>query len=91
MAHCSCLTLQGARFTVSEAGRQRVLREHRKNVHAFVTGTLVAYRAAVVPGAVGVTYNPYAAPTFFRVLGTEMVLAADVAWLDHHCHVWIPG
>lgn len=34
--------VRDARFTVSEAGRQRVLRERKKNVHAFVVGELEA-------------------------------------------------
>ncbi len=33
------LWLQGVDFKVSEAGRQRVLREKRKNVHAYCTTT----------------------------------------------------
>lgn len=36
--------LANARFLVSEAGRQRVLRDKRKNVHAFVVGDLLAAR-----------------------------------------------
>jgi hypothetical protein len=33
--------LRDAKFIVSESGRQRVLREKQKNVHAFVEGDLV--------------------------------------------------
>jgi len=32
---------------VSQAGRERVLREGRKNVHAFACGRLLEYRGAV--------------------------------------------
>lgn len=38
VAHLDCLTLRNAKFKVSEAGRQRVLREKKKNVHAGVQG-----------------------------------------------------
>lgn len=35
------VVLRNASFRVSESGRQRVLREKRKNVHAYVVGELV--------------------------------------------------
>src|SRR5258708_30255532 len=67
------------KFVVREKGRQRVIKEKRKNVHAFVVGYLVnpAYTPKdTTPGAMGidengrdlparVMYNPYAAGYFF--------------------------
>lgn len=60
--HRETLTLIDCTFKVSEAGRQRVLREKRKNVHAGILGTLTD----TIPDMVGeVTYyNPYLQPTF---------------------------
>jgi hypothetical protein len=58
------LVLTEARFIVSERGRQRVLRDRRKNVHAFVEG----YLAPQVPRGRkwrAVSYNPYKAGHFF--------------------------
>jgi hypothetical protein len=58
-------------FVVSEASRQRVLREQRKNVHGFCRGVLEdAFNAAVDINALPsnhrvVTYNPYRAGYFF--------------------------
>jgi hypothetical protein len=49
VAHATHWQVDGARFKVSEAGRQRVLREKRKNVHAGVVGTLVALVPAETP------------------------------------------
>ena len=46
VAHADKVVLQDATFKVSEAGRQRVLKERRKNVHAGVVGVLVAHRGA---------------------------------------------
>lgn len=40
--HCSDVILQGAKPRVSEKGRQRVLRDKCKNVHAYIEGYLVA-------------------------------------------------
>jgi hypothetical protein len=38
VAHADSLHLYHCKFHVSEAGRQRVLREKKKNVHAWVSG-----------------------------------------------------
>jgi hypothetical protein len=40
IGHADKVLLREARFTVSQAGRQRVLEEGRKNVHAFACGEL---------------------------------------------------
>lgn len=40
--HATKLLLRDVKLVVREAGRQRVLKERRKNVHAFVRGTLTA-------------------------------------------------
>jgi len=47
LAHCDEVTLAGVAFKVSQAGRERVLREKRKNVHALVCGKLLEYKGAV--------------------------------------------
>lgn len=62
VAHVSEVNLTDVTFVVSEAGRQRVLREHRKNVHAYVRGTITD----AVPRGLGVPvrYNPYKGPDF---------------------------
>lgn len=57
VAHLDRLVLDDCAFKVSEAGRQRVLREKRKNVHAGVVGTLTDDQADFA--GVAVTYNPY--------------------------------
>ena len=41
IAHAESVELVNVVFKVSEKGRQRVLREQRKNVHAFAIGELV--------------------------------------------------
>jgi len=42
VAHCSRIMVENAEFVVSERGRQRVIEERRKNVHAFIRGRVVA-------------------------------------------------
>lgn len=57
IGHTECFTVLDAEFKVSEAGRQRVLREKRKNVHAGVVGQLVGRTGHYLDKSV--TYNPY--------------------------------
>jgi hypothetical protein len=44
LGHASAIDLQEANFIVREAGRQQVIREQRKNVHAFVRGKVIDVR-----------------------------------------------
>ncbi len=46
--HANVVSLSGVTFRVSEAGRQRVIRTHRKNVHAFACGELAGMWGASV-------------------------------------------
>ena len=68
IAHTHDIELLAPRFKVSEAGRQRVLRERQKNVHAGVVGW---YNSAVNVAKIGdayattnVRYNPYVYSSF---------------------------
>jgi hypothetical protein len=49
--------LENVEFLVSEKGRQRVLAEKVKNVHAYVVGDLIA--DCDFEHYIPVTYNPY--------------------------------
>lgn len=60
IAHIPEIHLTDVKFHVNEGGRQRVIKEKRKNVHAFVIGT-VAQQPHPDPGQ-HVTYNPYMHP-----------------------------
>ena len=66
--HAQNVTLSDCTFKVSEAGRQRVLREKRKNVHAGVVGQLgrINIPLSYMPQMTAVTYNPYKYETFVR-------------------------
>ena len=72
IAHRDTVVLDGCKLMVSEAGRQRVLREKRKNVHAGVSGTWINYCTNRANNAfdfismIGrqVTYNPYKYDSF---------------------------
>ena len=67
--HTQAVTLTNAHGKVSEVGRQRVIREQRKNVHAGIVGQLdLACVAKDFDNAldewVEYTYNPYKFSTF---------------------------
>jgi hypothetical protein len=57
---------------VSEAGRQRVLRERSKNVHAGIVGTVRSPQFGVAEGVAyagdRVTYNPYKYESFVHTV-----------------------
>jgi hypothetical protein len=61
-SHQESINLMDVSFKVSEAGRQRVIAKKRKNVHAFIVGTLVH---DLPPTENPVTYNPYRAGHFY--------------------------
>lgn len=62
--HVDEICLQNVRFKVSEAGRQRVLREKRKNVHAYVIGEEIPFVPKSYCWQDTVVYNPYKYETF---------------------------
>jgi hypothetical protein len=65
--HANDLTLAWCDFKVSQAGRQRVLREQKKNVHAGVVGYLTECGEIATDGIdldVPITYNPYKYDSF---------------------------
>jgi hypothetical protein len=74
--HTTSLVLENPMFCVSEAGRQRVLREGRKNVHAKVIGKRVpanGWRRELCN--IRVRYNPYRDKTFVSEGGVKVTQA----------------
>tara|TARA_Y100001970_G_scaffold10625_1_gene12519 strand:- start:437 stop:841 length:405 start_codon:yes stop_codon:yes gene_type:complete len=61
--HHTEVCLKDVRYLVQPAGRAKVLKERRKNVHAFLTGYMVD-RVPVPLISFDVTYNPYKHETF---------------------------
>lgn len=41
--HCRNLILTSCKFHVREGGRQRVIKQRKKNVHAYIEGELIFY------------------------------------------------
>lgn len=84
--HKKHVIIRQPRFIVSEAGRQRVLKEKQKNVHAVVRGELVegedffeTFKNLPLERLVSVTYNPYVHTTFIDQLTRLPVYSLDTA------------
>lgn len=67
--HCAQISLSNVVFKVSAAGRNRVLQEGRKNVHAWCIGTLQSLsepEGFSYQTAKQVTYDPYKYGFFYQ-------------------------
>lgn len=79
VAHRNKVVLDNVTFKVSEAGRQRVLKEQRKNVHAGVVGNWdersydhVTIDQHIMLGS-AITYNPYKYDSFVHKHGEHRI------------------
>lgn len=67
VAHFDSLTLCDVAFVISEAGRMRVLKEKRKNVHAYAQGYLVSIEpTSMQQQSEFITYDPYKCGFFYK-------------------------
>jgi hypothetical protein len=82
VGHESYLTLADVEFKVSEAGRQRVIRERSKNVHAFVVGTLIPFVNQNTNSEV--SYNPYKSSQFFVKTTGEPITHSEFVILKNN-------
>lgn len=89
IAHESLIVLTDAKFKVSEAGRQRVLREKRKNVHAVIEGTWVEPGSIDMSGPnLVVLYNPYKFSTFVADATKQPVHTAPIVEIGLAVLAW---
>lgn len=79
--HPTRLTLWNVTFAVQPAGREKVRREGRKNVHAFVRGELADPGLRFMEPPVRVSYNPYENDTFVDKATGAPVETAEAALL----------
>jgi hypothetical protein len=93
--HYWYVALKDVSFAVQPAGRAKVLRERKKNVHAFVRGDKVLGMLTTQPfdpvpsvkemreslAYREVTYNPYKYETFVYKDTEQPVHKAEVAWV----------
>ena len=86
--HAQEVTLTDARFHVQQAGRERVLKQKRKNVHAYVSGKLKeSFWFTQAPKYIWtakqrVTYNPYKYKNFVDKETLKPVASAEVVHIS---------
>jgi len=68
--------LKNVSFVVGQKGRERVLREKRKNVHAVVRGELINFESKSTDGLQRVTYNPYKNSSFVLAATGEPIYSS---------------
>ena len=85
--HAKELSLRDVKFKVSKAGRERVLREKRKNVHAGIEGYIVDNVSDVITWSKMVSYNPYKADHFYCKETNEPVFNAQRVFMAERT-VW---
>lgn len=85
VGHAQQVLLENVVFQVNENGRQKVLARTRKNVHAFVKGTLTRAIAwaenpqeLIDDGAIAISYNPYKHGYFYRKDNEQPVTEARI-------------
>jgi hypothetical protein len=84
--HVEDILLKNVKFKVSEAGRQRVIKNKRKNVHAYIHGTVI--KSLPHPMTLvfnSVNYNPYKLERF--QVRNEYVDHADFVMING-CRVY---
>ena len=79
--HADSIALDSVTFRVSQAGRERVLKSKRKNVHAYIVGTEIK-EFANDKSLVQVKYNPYLNNCFFEVESLCPVYEANSCLID---------
>lgn len=92
VAHADSITLLAADFQVNRAGRARVLKEGRKNVHAFVVG-YYANNLFINRGinTVSVSYNPYRFPYFYDKESLNPVNRSFIAVINAKGQILVQG
>ena len=83
IGHSPTVLLYDAVGKVSEAGRQRVLREKRKNVHAGIVGTLVHREVEGYFPGLPVTYNPYKYDSFVYSDSEKPYTGSQFVYMDN--------
>ena len=91
ITHTGYVQLADCTFKVSQAGRQRVLREKRKNVHAMVVGELTNAGPKLSEEFVSIYYNPYKVSTFVERESQAPVHAADTVIMNSERQVYALG
>lgn len=85
IGHANNVVLTNVKPKVSEAGRQRVLKEKKKNVHAGLVGELIFKDIPMVlsEDAEEITYNPYRYNTFVYSNNEKEYSGSEFAYMSN--------
>ena len=102
--HFTEVMMVDVKFVVQKAGNARTRREKRKNVHAFVRGSVcgkdssIAAMAKLAPRLMEgpwtlIRYNPYEHTSFMAVTdeGEKPIASAHVVKMDKDRRLWATG
>lgn len=82
IGHPTSVSLNNVRFLVYKSGRDRVLREKKKYVHAYVEGELEFSNHGILSDGKLISYNPYKMDSFYILESNEPIKTA--AWAEIH-------
>lgn len=85
VGHTNLIYLNDVKFVVNQKGRERVIREKRKNVHAFLRGFITNKHNRV---SKRITYNPYKSNSFVNHFGQPVQQARSATMNPQG--VWVP-
>ena len=77
IAHMTNITLLNVKFHVDQKGRERVIKEKRKNVHAYIRGQWTFTNPNTFRFAI--TYDPYRFTSFVTAANHMPIYAARAA------------
>lgn len=79
------IKMYDCKFKVSKKGRERVIKEQKKNVHAGVVGTVIATSTFDIDDKLAnlteLTYNPYLYDSFIVKNSKQKVVSAEIVYL----------
>lgn len=81
LGYAPSVRLSSVKYIVGESARQRVLRDKRRNVHAFCEGYIVSTGEAIPEGTATSYYNPYHTPLFISEESKQPLHESKIA----HC------
>jgi hypothetical protein len=77
------VTLSNCTFYIRESGRQRVIKNKRKEVHAYIIGNFITAEYNLPNDQITeIYYNPYITETFIIKVSQQPIYQADLVY----CH-----
>jgi len=82
VGHTDSIQVKNPQYVVSQKGNERVRREQKKNVHAFVRGYVIEGLPYIPKGQKMITYNPYKHTSFMIRNTNDTICSSPFAALE---------